>query len=183
MSDISKPTTYDLPSRANHWIVAIAMIGMLGFGLYLENADLARSVRGPLIGLHKAIGVLVLFYGVWRVGYRIRQGFPAALGDVTTWQEFAAKVVHWILLAGIIIMPVSGIVMSVFEGRPVNVFDVFVIPAVGDFPAVAEVAETIHAVAGKVLIFVVALHFLAVLKHRIIDRDATLTRMVTGKTE
>jgi cytochrome b561 len=124
MSKSNCPTTFDAISRFNHWIVAIAMIGMLGFGLYLENIDLARSVKGPLIGLHKSMGVLILIYGIWRVGYRLRQGFPEALGHAPAWQEIAAKTVHWTLLAGVIIMPLSGLVMSVFGGRPVNVFDI-----------------------------------------------------------
>lgn len=159
------------------------MIGMLGFGLFLENADLERSVRGPLIGLHKALGVLVLVYGIWRVGYRVKQGFPSVLGQAPAWQEIAAKSVHWILLAGILVMPVSGIAMSIFGGRSVNVFDVFIIPAIGTFPGIEDAAGAVHAIAGKLLIAVIGIHVLGVLKHRLIDKDATLSRMVTGRAE
>jgi cytochrome b561 len=183
MSKSNCPTTFDAISRFNHWIVAIAMIGMLGFGLYLENVDLARSVKGPLIGLHKSIGVAILIYGLWRVGYRLQQGFPAALGNAPTWQEIAAKTVHWLLLASIVIMPLSGLMMSVFGGRPVNVFGVLMIPAIGDFPAIGKTAGAVHAIAGKLLIAVIGIHVLGVLKHRIFDRDATLSRMVTGRVE
>ena len=55
-----QPPTYDLTSRINHWVIAIAMIAMLGFGLYLEFGGLEREARGPLIAIHKSVGVLIL---------------------------------------------------------------------------------------------------------------------------
>lgn len=49
---MSTPSALSKPTIAFHWIVAIAIIGMLAFGLYLE--DLPRSPeKGELMGLHK----------------------------------------------------------------------------------------------------------------------------------
>ena len=175
--------TYDAVSRINHWIVAVAMIGMLGFGLYLDNSSLDRRELFPLLQVHKALGVLVLIYGVWRVGYRMMQGFPTPLGDAAAWQEAAAKAVHWFLLASIIVMPVSGLVMSLSGGHDVGVFSLFTIPSPGEFPALSSAAGVAHSLGGKILLFTIVLHVLGALKHRIIDRDATLSRMVTGRAD
>ncbi|MCV0426846.1 MAG: cytochrome b [Roseibium sp.] len=183
MSKANNLDTYDAVSRLNHWIVAIAMIGMLGFGLYLENSGLDRRTLFPLLQIHKALGVLVLIYGTWRVGYRLMQGFPAPLGNISAWQEVAAKAVHWILLASIIVMPLSGLVMSLAGGHDVGVFGLFTISSQGEFPAINSAASVAHGLGGKILLFTIVLHILGALKHRIIDRDATLSRMVTGSAD
>lgn len=70
-------TTYDRISRFNHWTAAVLFMAMLGFGFYLAYGGLPMSEKLPLIGKHKAMGVLLLIWGLWRVGYRVRKGFAA----------------------------------------------------------------------------------------------------------
>jgi cytochrome b561 len=180
---MSQRGTYDLTSRINHWIIALAMIGMVGFGLYLSFGGLPREARGPLLDIHKAIGVLVLIFGVWRVGLRLVQGFPKPASQMPSWQETASKAAHGALLASVIIMPVSGIVSSVFRGRAVEVFGLFSIPAQLENPGLAGLAGQIHEFVGIGLAVLIAIHVLAALKHHFVDKDATLTRMLTGRTE
>lgn len=177
---MSDRKTYDFVSRLNHWIVAAAMIGMLGFGLFLGFADLSREVKGPLMGVHKALGVLVLIYGLWRVGWRLMQGFPAGAGLRADWRTPVAKIVHGSLLAGIILMPVSGIVASVFHGRAIGVFGLFTIPAQTEVAWLASLAGGIHSVTGIGLAALVIVHLAAALQHHFVDRDTTLTRMLRG---
>ncbi|TKZ22066.1 hypothetical protein FAP39_02380 [Shimia litoralis] len=62
---------YGVVSRFNHWFIGFGMIGMLAFGIYLEKFAPDGPDKGALIGTHKAIGVLLLILGVWRVGYRL----------------------------------------------------------------------------------------------------------------
>lgn len=175
---MAKPASYDLVSRVNHWVIALAVIGMLGFGLYLEFGTIDRDARGLLVGIHRSIGVLVLVFGLWRVLWRLFQGFPAPVSRMPSWQETASKVAHWALLAGVLIMPLSGIAFTVFRGRPVDVFGWFSIPAQTEIPWLASVASTTHGLVGKALVVLVALHIVAALKHHIVDRDATLSRML-----
>ncbi|MGJ8532919.1 MAG: cytochrome b [Alphaproteobacteria bacterium] len=176
------PSGYDLMSRINHWLIAIAIIGMLAVGLFLEFGGLAREDKRWLIDLHKSIGVLVLIYGVWRVLWRVIQGFPKS-DDYTMpqWQEIASKITHWALLAGILIMPVSGVVASVFNGRSIAVFNWFSIPAQAQIAWLSNTAGYTHRYAGFTLAFIVAIHIAAALKHHFVDRDPVLIRMVQGR--
>lgn len=169
---------YDTISRLNHWIIAAAMIGMLGFGLYLGYGDLTRDAKRPLIGLHKSFGVLVLIFGVWRVAWRAVRGFPASCSDGPTWQKQAAMAAHVALLAGILIMPVSGILSSVFRGRAVDVFGWVSIPAQAELPWLASLSGSVHDYTGLGLSALVILHVAAAFKHHFFDRDSTLTRMI-----
>jgi cytochrome b561 len=174
-------TPYNRISRLNHWIIAFAMIGMLGFGLYLEYGGLPREAKGPLIGIHRSIGVLVLIYGSWRVLWRVIQGFPSPASQMPRWQTTVSKVVHWALLIGVLVMPLSGIAFTVFRGRPVEVFGWFTIPAQTEMSWIVTTASVAHQYVGIGLCLIVALHVAAAMKHHFIDRDETLTRMVRGR--
>ncbi|WP_306262423.1 cytochrome b [Pararhizobium sp. IMCC21322] len=175
------PSGYDLMSRINHWLIAIAILGMLALGLFLEFGGLAREDKRWLIDIHKSVGVLVLIYGVWRVLWRIIQGFPES--DESTmpqWQEIASKIAHWALLAGILIMPISGVVASIFNGRSIAVFNWFSIPAQTEIAWLSGAAGYTHKYTGFTLALIVALHIAAALKHHFVDRDSVLIRMVQG---
>ena len=137
-----KATTFDALSRLNHWLIAVGMIGMIGFGLYLENAEIAREAKGQLMGLHKAFGVVFLIFALWRVGYRVLQGFPAPVSPMPNWQELAMKLVHWGLLVAVLAMPISGVLMSVYGGRAVEVFGLFTIPAQEKVEAISSGARS-----------------------------------------
>ncbi|MCV3273082.1 cytochrome b [Roseobacter sinensis] len=172
---------YDRISRLNHWIVAVAMIGMLLFGLYLAYGGLEREARRPLIGLHRSIGILVLIYGAWRVTWRVVRGFPDSVSDMPRWQRRLSTGVHWSLLAGILIMPLSGIGFTIFRGRDLDVFGWVAIPAAAEVPWIVSLSSGLHHYVGLGLCALVVLHVAAALKHHLWDKDETLTRMIWGR--
>ena len=174
------PRSYGLVSRVNHWSVALVMLGMLASGLVLEYAPLARETTGAIMGWHKAIGVTVLLYGAWRVAWRLYERFPAATVAMPAWQERAAKAVHVLLLVAIVAMPLSGILMTLYHDRSIDVFGL-VIPARGSVEWLAESAEAVHEITAKLLLGLLALHVGAAIKHHVVDRDATLRRMLVGR--
>lgn len=169
---------YDATSRINHWVIALVMFAMLGFGLYLAYGDLPRDERGSLIALHKSVGVLALGFGLWRVLWRLVQGFPAAVSNMPAWQTRASKLAHWTLLASVLLMPASGVVASLFRGRTVEVFGWFTIPAQSEVAWLASLGSGVHQFAGYALVALVVLHIAAALKHHIYDSDSTLERML-----
>lgn len=170
------PAHYGALSRINHWVVAALMIGMLLSGLALEHAPLAQALAGTLRHWYKALGVVVLALGLWRVGWRLVQGFPEGGAAVPAWQAYAAKVAHWALLAAILLMPLSGVLMTLFAGRPIAVGPL-TIPAAPEVQWLAGLARGVHAIGGTALAALVVLHVGAALKHHLIDRDGTLARM------
>lgn len=167
-------------ARANHWIVALAMIAALGAGLGIEYLPLEPAARGWLMGWHKTIGVLVLVTGLWRLGWRMWTRVPAPAADAPRWQAHAAAASHWALLGASILMPLSGIVMTVFNGRSIDLAGPFVIPALERVEWVAGGANAVHALVGTLLVGLIALHVAAALKHQFVDRDGTLRRMALG---
>ncbi len=173
-------TTYDRISRFNHWIAAVLFIAMLGFGFYLAYGGLAMPEKLPLIGRHKAMGVMLLVWGIWRVGYRVRQGFAEPAAVLPSWQEAASKVSHIVLLGSVVLMPISGLVMALFSGFPTDVFGLVTIPAIDKVESISGTARMAHKYIAYAFTLTLGLHIAAALKHHFINRDRTLARMLKG---
>lgn len=168
---------FTLPTIGLHWLIAIAMIAMLIFGLYIE--DLPRSPdKGALIGLHKSIGVLILVFAVFRVYWRHLNKFPKAITELPNWQEKLAKLTHWVLLLGTLLLPISGIMMSIGGGHSIAVFGLEVFSSSGEkIDFLSEAGHIVHGFGGKLLIFFIILHVVGAIKHQVLDKDGTISRM------
>lgn len=160
-------TGYGTLSRLNHWAAALGFMAALGLGLTMAYGGLARESIGGLMNWHKALGVFVLVFGLWRVGWRIAQGFAADAPDTPLWQRRVARTVHLLLLSAIVLMPLSGILMTVAGGRALSVWDVTLIPSIGQIGWLDTLASQVHAGLGLFITVVLALHILAAVKHRL----------------
>jgi len=168
-------------SVALHWLVGVFVIAMLAVGLAMEEFELRF-----LYPVHKSIGIILFAFIVWRVWWRAVNGWPAQIGDVPRWQRIAARATHWVLILGTLAMPLSGIVMSIAQGRGLYVFGLELLAAnrdaAGKVIAISESLEhlmhTVHAVTANILIAAIALHIAAALWHHLKLKDDTLRRML-----
>jgi cytochrome b561 len=179
---MSEPlASFNRTDRINHWIVAITILALLAAGWMLYFEFFAEETEHGVRDLHKAIGTLILGFGVWRVGYRLFRGFPQPAAEMGSGQLLMVKLAHYLLLAGIIIMPASGFFKSWYAGRPVDMFGLFSMGSPSNKnEALAEIASSIHFLAGVAITVVIAVHIAGAFKHHFIDRDATLARMLRG---
>jgi cytochrome b561 len=161
-----------------HWIIAIAFIAMLAMGMYVE--DLPRSPeKGDLIAIHKSIGVIILVLALIRIAWRVVSKYPEHLGEMSKSQEIIAKLTLLVLILGTVMMPVSGIVMSIGGGHAVAVFGVELIAGSAEkMETVSRVGKIMHGLGGNLMIAFIVLHILGAIKHERIDKDGTLSRML-----
>jgi len=160
-----------------HWMMGIAIIGLLAVGLYMEGLPKEDPNKWPLYDLHKAIGVCVLLLFLPRVLNRLRSAVPALPESIKPLEQKASHLGHLALYGLMLAMPVSGVVMSQSGGYPINVFG-WVLPVMIDKnPALFELAKEAHELIGNALIVVVSIHVLAVIKHRVIEKTNLLERM------
>jgi len=166
-----------------HWVVGIMMIGLLASGIYMEENELFSFYPW-----HKSFGVLIATFVVLRVIWRIKNGWPSPVRNYTNIEKLLSKIVHYILIIGTVLMPVSGFIMSSMGGHGVDFFGMELIARNPD-PAnpqevialngtFAGMGHSIHKFAGITIIVAVILHIAGALKHHIIDKDATLRRML-----
>lgn len=164
---------------ALHWVIALAMIAMVVFGLVLE--DMPRSEnKSALLQLHKSIGVVVLALALWRIVWRLRQGMPETVAKLTGPQTRLMHATHGFLLLCTLLLPLSGIVSSIGNARAINLFGYPFIPQLlaTKNEVLAKIGGTSHAILGKLIIAAIVLHVAAAVKHHVVDRDGTLRRML-----
>jgi cytochrome b561 len=176
MSIQDSPTTYGAVSRMNHWIGALFVLLLLGIGLYFGDMP-----RGPekifWRSLHMAVGTIAIAFLLFRVGWRLRSTSPLALPQKPALALFS-RVVHVLLLAGILVMVISGPLIQWSAGRPFGIFELLQIPSPLPKSEVWHLRlEGIHGWTANALIVLISVHLLGVVKHQFIDRDNILARM------
>jgi len=82
-----------------------------------------------------------------------------------------------------IAIPLSGWLMSSAKGFQTVYFGVLPIPdLIGKDPDLGNLLKTVHVSLNFLLLALVAAHAGAALKHHFLDRDATLRRMLPGRS-
>jgi cytochrome b561 len=174
---------YGLVSVLLHWASAILIAALIGLGWTF--ADLPRGPERDLYaGLHVSLGILFLLVALARVGWRLASGMPPSVARGSALERRLAPIVHRLLLATMVLLPVAGLVLLASIGRTPHLFGLPVpVPFVPESHALHEAAELVHkAGANLVLLPLLALHVLGALKHHLLDRDATLRRMLRPAT-
>ena len=178
----SSSTHWGWVTRALHWSIAAAVLGMLASGLYADGLDV-RTVAGldrfdAVIAIHKSFGLLILMMMVVRVLWRLFERTPKLPAMVPAWERIAARITQLLLYAGLYAMPISGYLMAAAEGEPVRFFGI-ALPRLASIPGRwAHVAHDTHHTVGYVLLALVALHGVGALKNHCIDRNDVLRNML-----
>lgn len=167
---------YGVISLLLHWLIAFTVFGLFGLGLYMVELTYYDRFYKSSVHWHKSIGLILFAVLLLRVFWRFYSKPPAMLA--ANWQSFAAHAVHVLLYALPLLLCVTGFMIATADGRAIEVFSWFSVPALPvAFSYQEEVAGIVHEYAAWTLIAVVVLHALAAIKHHVIDRDATLLRI------
>lgn len=169
---------YGRISRWLHWSMAALILVVLALGLTVE--ELGESPRGTaLMGWHQSLGVLVLALAALRLLWRLANPPPPPLGGALS--RRLAPLMHWSLYALMIAQPLSGWLLVQAEGHQLALFGALELPAlVAESETLEEILEGVHGTVWMLLALAVLGHAAAALKHHLVDRDATLIRMLRG---
>ncbi len=170
---------YGLVSRLVHWLMALAIFAMFGLGLWMVGLDYYSPYYHAAPELHKSVGILLLIALALRFGWRLANTKPSD-DDLTTVERVAARLVHWGFYPLLLALMVSGYLISTADGRPIDVFGLFSVPSPGENKGLEDTAGVIHEYLSYLVILLSAVHAAGALKHHVIDRKATLTRMWSG---
>ena len=171
---------------ALHWIVGITIICMLAVGIYMEENEVYA-----LYPIHKSVGALIFLVILARVVWRISQGWPEPVSTYSKIEQLLSKAAHYVLLIGSVIIPLSGLMMSIAGGHGLSIFGLEVVPTNPDplnpdktaplNGSIAKAGHTLHGLVSNLMIATIVLHIAGALKHHIMDKDGTLKRML-GKS-
>ena len=169
-------TRYTPTAVLLHWLLALAIIGAFGVGLYMTGLSMSPQ-RLKLYNWHKWAGVTILALSALRLLWRLTHRPPADL-PMPAWQRIAAHATHHGLYLLFFAVPLVGWAYSSAAGFPIVWFGVLPLP---DFvpvdKALAEAIKPWHGYLAYALAALVLMHVAAALKHHFIDRDGLLSRM------
>jgi cytochrome b561 len=175
---VSQRAQYTRTAVSLHWLMFVLMAAGFTVGAYM--ADLRVSpLKVRLFAYHKWIGVTVLGIAVLRLLWRLTHR-PPPDEPMPRWQQLAAHSAHWLLYVLMIATPLAGWLYSSAAGFPVVYLKIWQLPdLVHKNEALAKVLVEVHGFLAWTLLWIVALHAAAALKHHFFDRDATLRRMLS----
>ena len=170
---------YGWPTRIVHWAMAVAIVGMYVLGLWMVDLDYYSPYYHSAPDLHRSIGMVLLLILLVRLLWRLANDKPSD-DNLSAVERIAARIVHWGFYPLLFALMASGYLMSTADGRPIEVFDWFSVPALTHDKSLEKPAGEIHETLAHLTILLVIVHALAALKHQFYDRNGVLSRMWSG---
>jgi cytochrome b561 len=164
-------TKYTLLMRLLHWLIAILILGMIGVGWYMSGLPDEHPTKYDIYAIHKSIGITLLGLIVIRLLVRFFSPIPELPKELSWWEKLLTKTVHFFLYLLMLMVPVSGYLMSDFAGFPVEWFGIEVPGFVPDNMESSEGAQSAHGILPYILLGLIGLHLLGSLKHRFLDKN------------
>ncbi|PKU21423.1 cytochrome b [Telmatospirillum siberiense] len=173
------PPRYTASAQALHWISAALMFFVVPCAWYMLSLAREDPARAEWHTIHKSVGVLILVLTVARLVWRGIKPPPPMAGHPNPLEKLLAEAAHGLLYVMLFVMPISGYLGSVANGRAVNLFGVLPLPTlIAPDKELAHVAHLFHEAGQWVVYLLVAMHILAALGHTLIRKDGTLERML-----
>jgi cytochrome b561/polyisoprenoid-binding protein YceI len=175
-------------TRIFHWLTALLILTAIPLGVVANNMGYdtseALAQKAQVFSLHKTLGVAAFFTASLRILWAISQTHPAPLHPDRRAETTLAGAVHWLLYISMLAVPLSGWV----HHAATSGFAPILWPLGQDLPLVpkseslSQTAAALHWVFTKLLVASILLHVAGAIKHHVIDKDATLARMLSGAT-
>ena len=167
---------YNKLSMLLHWLIALLIFGAFPLGVYMHELPLSPQ-KLQYYSWHKWTGVTIFFLALIRIMWRIGHTPPPPV-TMPIWQRIASETVHRGLYVLLVIIPLSGWMMSSAKGFPTIWFGVLPLPdLIGKNEPLGEVLAEVHETLNIGLLGLVVLHLAAALKHQFIEKDRLLSRM------
>lgn len=163
---------YGAISTLNHWITVILVVAMFTLGYSAHEAP--REAARFLMGAHIGLGFFTFFFIIWRVGFRLYEGFPKSAESNPAFAGIA-RIVHWLLLLTLLVLVISGPLHIFTGGHELNVFGWFSIASpTGEMEGINDFSGELHEfLASDGLLILLGLHFLGAIHYFWTRRQAT----------
>lgn len=170
--------SYGSLTKFIHWFSAFVIISLLIVGFIME--DLASAdLKNNVYNIHKLFGISILAITIFRILWSLYNIKPKLPDHMARIERFLARMMTKLLYLALLIMPLSGWVMSTAAGHIPHIFGLQLpFPLITKNPQIANYAAKSHYVMAWSIILLVSLHVLAAIKHYFWNKDRILQRML-----
>ncbi|MDQ6989756.1 MAG: cytochrome b [Mariprofundaceae bacterium] len=160
-----------------HWSMALLIFAMFALGWLMVELNYGDIWYHKAPWIHQSVGILLFFLLIFRLFWRLINPLPALYG--ATWEKNIGLWVHKSHYVWMLAVICSGYLISTADGRGIEVFTWFEVPALLAAEKGREsVAGWWHMLLAWCFMGFVLLHASAAFKHHFIDKDNTLLRML-----
>ena len=175
----NSPEEYGWLTKALHWTTALLVIGLFVLGFWMVELDYYSDWYQTAPFYHESFGILLILILAIRAYWTLTNQSPAALPTHSNLERQAAKIIKYLLWGLMLLIVISGFLISTADFRAINVFELFDLPPLFEaFDNQADLAGSVHKWLAYILVGLVMLHVLGAIKHHFIDKDRTLKRML-----
>ncbi len=165
-------------ARLFHWLVVLLLLVQIPAGIAMIAPALEQGSIDRLFILHKGLGVVLLVVVVARVLWRLTHPAPPMSEAIPELERRLATTAHWVIYVVLLVIAGSGYVHVVGDGFPIEMMDALGLPTLLPLmPEVASWASLVHRFSTFLLVALVAVHVGEVVRHHLVVRDETLSRM------
>jgi len=169
---------YTATAIALHWLLVLLVVCSAALGLYMVGLTLSPA-KLKLYSWHKWVGVTIFMLAVLRAAWRLTHPAPPLPDPTPHWQRKAAAVSHLLLYLLLLVIPVSGWLMSSALGVQTVYLGLVPLPdLLAKDKALGELLKLVHVTLNCTLAALVAVHAAAALRHHFVNRDDVLQRML-----
>lgn len=174
-------TSYTALAKSLHWLMALMLVGLLALGFYMADLPLSPE-KLQYYAWHKWGGVTA-FMLVWlRLAWRITHRPPAYPLSMSGLQQLLAHGGHLALYGLMLLIPLSGWLMSSAKGVQTVWFGVLPLPDLlaKDKELGRQLAQ-LHSALNIGLLLLAGIHAAAALMHHWYFKDDILRRMLPAR--
>ena len=184
-----EPRRYNVGARWFHWLTTLLIFAIVPLGWIFAEfktmKDNKNVFEAPIPGspadyasLHKTLGLVVLAIVAARIAYRIVNRPPPLPGRLPAVEKGLAHATHWLLYLVLLVMPISGYVMSSASDHPISILGLFDFPKLPVSKDGGKIANGIHIYVQFVVYALVFVHLAGVGVSLFLRRDNVLGRML-----
>lgn len=155
---------YGLVSQSLHWGMAAGIIALFALGWWMVRLDYYDHYYTRAPALHRSTGMFILFALLLRIAWRLTNVKPVRAG-LTPFEYKASRLVHFAFYPLLLILILSGYLISTADGRPIDVFGWFEVPSIIRNKSLADAAGPLHRWVAYSVMMLTALHASAAIKH------------------
>ena len=171
---------YGRVSRFLHWTIAILFISLIPIGIFSSMIPEETSYRNAYYVVHKTIGVTVFLLVIVRLVWNKISKRPALDNTLTSTEKKLAHRAHNILYFMLLVIPVTGFMMTSYHGYG-TFFFFWELPPLWEQSNVYQIWGGFHKYLLPYIVYIIlGAHVLGALKHQFVDKnDSAFKRMVS----